>query len=418
MPGCSPLPCGRGFGDGGGGGNAATKTKEVVDFLTQSDEDLMDYKDKGKATTGTPDGHRSATSTGSGTAPTGAEPKPKGKRIKMKSFKAMQQESREKNRGPLASLASRSPPIRAATPERAAPKQVHEHSSYDPCDPTDRVLPCKEDLARLMQSGAFSASWDEDEDERYSSEEDQPTQATGCVGCHFRQSCRHRRAALGRPVLSLLLPPLVGRVGMAVMCFGGALRHSKGGPPNGLTGTVRSARRNFRRGAHAAQYEGVTYNVQLWPNQLGKLIEGDLRVDVDETELEFLGLDELLPTEELEGLDYTEEDLEDDILRFARSFDHKGISPCDVREMITLRKERRAQEDGILEALRRNTTATANLQHEASEIGVGPAGAGSETKGARRNRRAKTKKRSGAAPPSMSRRRRPRAATSFSTGCE
>ena len=35
----------------------------------------MDYKDKDKATTGTPDGHRSATSTGSGTAPTGAEPK-------------------------------------------------------------------------------------------------------------------------------------------------------------------------------------------------------------------------------------------------------------------------------------------------------------------------------------------------------
>ena len=67
--------------------------------------------------------------------------------------------------------------------------------------------------------------------------------------------------------------------------------------------------------------------------------------------------------------------------------------------MITLRKERRAQEGGILEALRRNTTATANLQHEASEIGVGLAGAGSETKGARRNRWAKTKKRSGAAPP-------------------
>ena len=73
----------------------------------------------------------------------------------------------------------------------------------------------KEDLARLMHSGTFSASWDEDEYERYSSEEDQPTQATGCVGCHFRQSCRHRRAALGRPVLSLLLPPFVGRVGMA-----------------------------------------------------------------------------------------------------------------------------------------------------------------------------------------------------------
>ena len=78
---------------------------------------------------------------------------------------------------------------------------------------------------------------------------------------------------------------------------------------------------------------------------------------------------------------------------------NKGAPPCDVREMIALRKERRALEDGILEALRRNATATVNLQHKTSEIGGGLAGAGSETKGARRNRRAKTKKRSGAGPP-------------------
>ena len=58
--------------------------------------------------------------------------------------------------------------------------------------------------------------------------------------------------------------------------------------------------------------------------------------------------------------------------------------------MVTLRKERRTREDGILEGLRWNATATANLQHEASEIGGGLAGAGSETKGARRNMRAKT----------------------------
>jgi len=82
---------------------------------------------------------------------------------------------------------------------------------------------------RLMDSGTFG-SWDDGEYERYSSEEDQPTQTMGCDGCHFRQSCRHRRAALGRPVcLILLVPPLVDRVGMVVMCFGGALRHSKGG---------------------------------------------------------------------------------------------------------------------------------------------------------------------------------------------
>ena len=140
----------------------------------------------------------------------------------------------------------------------------------------------------------------------------------------------------------------------------------------------------------------------MWPHQLGKRIEGGLEVNVDETELEFLGLDEQLPrerTEEFEGLDDAEEVLEDDVLRFAGSFDHKGVSPCDVREMITLRKERRAREDGILEALRRNETATANPQHEASEIDGGLAGTGPATKGARRNRRAKTKKRSGAAPP-------------------
>ena len=48
---------------------------------------------------------------------------------------------------------------------------------------------------------------------------------------------------------------------------------------------------------------------------------------------------------------------------------------------------------------RRNATATANLQHEASESGVGFAGASSETKDTRRKRREKTKKRSGAGLP-------------------
>jgi len=65
-------------------------------------------------------------------------------------------------------------------------------------------------------------------------------------------------------------------------------------------------------------------------SSVGKPIEGDLGVDVDKTEPEFLGLDEQLPrehTKEFEGLDDAEEDLEDDFLRFARSFDHKGVSP-------------------------------------------------------------------------------------------
>jgi len=115
-----------------------------------------------------------------------------------------------------------------------------------------------------------------------------------------------------------------------------------------------------------------------------------------------LGLGEQLPRErseeceESEGLGDAEEVLED-TLRFAGSFGHKGVSPCDAREITALRKERRAREGGILEALRRNATTTDNVQ--ASEIGGGLAGVGSETKGARRNRRAKTKKRSGAAPP-------------------
>ena len=129
----------------------------------------------------------------------------------------------------------------------------------------------------------------------------------------------------------------------------------QGGAPSGLTGTVRSARQNVRRGPHAARCEGVTYNAQLWPNQLGKPIEGDLRVDVDETELEFLGLDEQLPTGEFGGFDDAEEYLEDYILRFARSLDHKGISPCGVRGVFALRKERRAQQGGILEVPRWNT---------------------------------------------------------------
>ena len=78
---------------------------------------------------------------------------------------------------------------------------------------------------------------------------------------------------------------------MVVMCFGGALRHSKGGAPSGLTGTVRSARRNSRRGAHAGRREGVTYNAQLRPSQLGKQTGGGLEVDMDGAELEFLGPD-------------------------------------------------------------------------------------------------------------------------------
>ena len=61
-----------------------------MDFLTELNEDLKDRKDKDKAATGSPNGHRNATSTGYGTIPAGAEPNPKGKRIKAKSFKAKQ----------------------------------------------------------------------------------------------------------------------------------------------------------------------------------------------------------------------------------------------------------------------------------------------------------------------------------------
>ena len=125
---------------------------------------------------------------------------------------------------------------------------------------------------------------------------------------------------------------------------------------------------------------------------------------MDETEIEFHGLDEQLPCKYSEGHGGHDEEIfkeifEDDILRFAGTFEHQGISPCDVRELITLREGRHARGDGTLEALRRNETATANPQHEASEIGGGLAGAGSATKGARRKRRAKAKKRGGACPP-------------------
>ena len=135
--------------------------QDVVNFLTLLDEVLKDYKDKDKEATETTSGRRSATSTGCGTAPAEAEPKPKGKRVKMRTFKAVQQEAREKNRGPPASQAARS---KHPLPERAEPKQVHGHG---PCDPADCVLPCKEDLARMMKSGTFGL-WNNDEDERYS----------------------------------------------------------------------------------------------------------------------------------------------------------------------------------------------------------------------------------------------------------
>ena len=138
----------------------------------------------------------------------------------------------------------------------------------------------------------------------------------------------------------------------------------------------------------------------MWQNQLGKQVKGDLEVEVDGTEIGHLGFDEQLPLKHsrLHG-GHANWVFEDGIRRFASTFEHKGISPCDVRELVILREERHAREGGILEALRRNETATANPQHEASEIDGGPAGAGSATKGVRRKRRAKTTKRSGAGPP-------------------
>ena len=135
--------------------------QDVGDFLTLLDGVLKDYKDKDKAATGTTNGHRCVTPTGCGTAPAEAEPKPKGKRVKMRSFKAVQQEAREKNRASLINRATRPthPP-----PERAASKQADE---YDLREPTYCVLPFKEDLARMMKSGTFGL-WDNDEDEQYS----------------------------------------------------------------------------------------------------------------------------------------------------------------------------------------------------------------------------------------------------------
>ena len=82
------------------------------------------------------------------------------------------------------------------------------------------------------------------------------------------------------------------------------------GAPNGLTGAIRSARRNSR----------VT-------DQPDKPIEGDVEVDVDKTNSSSF---EQLPrerSEEFEGLGDAEWVLEDGTLRFAGSFDHKGVSP-------------------------------------------------------------------------------------------
>ena len=151
----------------------------------------------------------------------------------------------------------------------------------------------------------------------------------------------------------------------------------------------------MRWGSGGSTPEIPTKNGTNWASR-----SSDLEVEVDETEIEYLGLDEQLPLKhsKLYG-GHANWTFEGGVLRFAGTFEHKGTSPCGVREMAIRREERRAREDGILEALRRNETATANPQHEASEIDGGPAGAGSATKGVRRKRRAKTTKRSGAAPP-------------------
>ena len=145
--------------------------QDVGDFLTLLDGVLKDYKDKDKAATGTTNGHRCVTPTGCGTAPAEAEPKPKGKRVKMRSFKAAQQEAREKNRASLINRATRPthpPPERAASKQAArthTPRRKSPHVSYT-------VVPSKEfmndKLARgvwLSEAEGYSDSSDDTSEE-------------------------------------------------------------------------------------------------------------------------------------------------------------------------------------------------------------------------------------------------------------
>ena len=103
-----------------------------------------------------------------------------------------------------------------------------------------------------------------------------------------------------------------------------------------------------------------------------------------------------------EGPVDAEEIMEDGILHLAASFDHKGVSPCGVREMAALRKECRAREGGILVALRRGGSRRRRLGDE----GRPQKKAGKDQEEERRR------------PPSTPRQRRPRAAAGSSAGCE
>ena len=211
--------------------------QDVGDFLTLLDGVLKDYKDKDKAATGTTNGHRCVTPTGCGTAPAEAEPKPKGKRVKMRSFKAVQQEAREKNRASLINRATRPthpPPERAASKQAArthTPRRKSPHVSYT-------VVPSKEFMNDKLARGVWLSEAEGYSDSSDTSEEDDASYVpptAPCPRCAAPEPCpgrpwRRRLTAVGngvgvRDLLPLHLQFLDDRVGMCVRCHGGQLRH-------------------------------------------------------------------------------------------------------------------------------------------------------------------------------------------------
>ena len=129
----------------------------------------------------------------------------------------------------------KSPPIKAATPERAAPKQVHEHSSYGSYD----AVPSKEVMdIRLAQGLRFPGAEGYSDPDDDSSEEDDvryAPPAAPCPGCTAPEPClgrpwRRHLTAVGDSVGVRHLLPFHyqfpdDRVGMRVRCHGGQLRY-------------------------------------------------------------------------------------------------------------------------------------------------------------------------------------------------
>ena len=301
-------------------------------------------------------------------------------------------------------------PFESSSSSEDEPPPTHSEDEYDPHWWYDGIAPCKEDLLEMLQSGTYrlQSGWDPcDDDEDDLSGDEQDDFPAGGPECELSRPCgdsRGHEACIG----DLLPLSLEARVGQRVNCFGGKLRF-RYGCPNGLAGTVASARRDVRRGAREDRSEGVVYTVTLDRLQRGKgcikTLSGERRISVSETAIMFDEFDGSLPTRYyIEGGDEWDKkacdgSFEEDIEAYAQDFG-RGVTCCDIRGWCALSEARGEAEYAIFnECLRgaRLAAAAAVLQRavrgwRAREGGAVHARLGKSTGKARKTRQRKKKR--------------------------